>query len=235
MKKTLALVLLLLICVFFVACGREASAPPEVYDEEPPTAEEPIPEYPVEEKPPVEGNDEEKSLIDGEYKSNIEDKESILNISGMSFSMMLYSEIFAEVDTYLDENMAIALGRVILSIPNVDEARFLSQESVKNLFVDDFGNDDTGEYINSSCFPHMYLITIIDFTQIMNTLIDIRNIYGISQVFVGSSTEINGIIYHIDDIIEFRDNNNNLLFIGNFNENTGTIEIDNMLFTKSAH
>ena len=105
-----------------------------------------------------------------------------LNINFLVGELESENIILAFVDENLTESEALALGRTISTTPNVAETRFITREEAMRAFIGRHEDTDRFEDLDPTWFRHRYAVFVYDVAFIGDTLLDLREIYGIERV-----------------------------------------------------
>ena len=105
-----------------------------------------------------------------------------LNINAVVGDLESDNVILAFVHEDLSEHEAIALGRTIIGRANVTEAVFITREEAMRTFIGRHEDTDRFEDVEASWFRHRYAVYVEDVALMEETLMELREIYGIERV-----------------------------------------------------
>ncbi|MDR0248502.1 MAG: permease-like cell division protein FtsX [Oscillospiraceae bacterium] len=108
-----------------------------------------------------------------------------VNINDMIVSLGQSNEIAAFVDEELSDAQALSVGSSINALANVRDSVFVSREQALQDFIERFGEEDRKlleGYENKNLFRHRYQITLMDISQIDDTISTLEQLRGVAGV-----------------------------------------------------
>ena len=104
------------------------------------------------------------------------------NVEIMVRDMNLTNEVLVYIDENLSDAQARSVGTDINAIPNVYNAVFVPREEAFENFVDSQHGDEALSGVDASVLRHRYRVTLMDNSQIQQTIEQLRQIDGVVNI-----------------------------------------------------
>jgi len=106
----------------------------------------------------------------------------VYNVNIMVKELNQTNEVLVYIDSELPDAEAKSVGTQINRIENVQNARFVSREEALENFVADHQEEEAFSGVEASDLRHRYVVTLMDNTQIEDTVSRIEGISGVAKV-----------------------------------------------------
>ena len=106
----------------------------------------------------------------------------VYNVNIMVKELNQTNEVLVYIDSELPDAEAKSVGTQINRIENVQNARFVSREEALETFVADHQEEEAFSGVEASDLRHRYVVTLMDNTQIEDTVSRIEGISGVAKV-----------------------------------------------------
>ena len=106
----------------------------------------------------------------------------IYNVNIMVEDLNRTNEILVYIDSELPDAEAKSVGTHINQIPNVQNSVFVSRDEALKDFVADHQEDEAFSGVEASDLRHRYVVTLVDNTQMEQTVAAIEGIAGVAKI-----------------------------------------------------
>ena len=106
----------------------------------------------------------------------------VYNVNIMVEELNQTNEVLVYIDSELPDAEAKSVGTQINRIENVQNARFVSREEALEDFIADHQEEEAFSGVDASDLRHRYVVTLMDNTQIEDTVAQIEGIPGVAKI-----------------------------------------------------
>ena len=106
----------------------------------------------------------------------------VYNVNIMVDELNKTNEVLVYVDETLPDAEARSVGTKINQIINVQNSRFVSREEALQEFIADHEGDEAFSGVEPKDLRHRYVVTLIDNTQIKQTVSQLESISGVAKI-----------------------------------------------------
>ena len=106
----------------------------------------------------------------------------VYNVNIMVDELNKTNEVLVYVDETLPDAEARSVGTKINQILNVQNSQFVSREEALQEFIADHQGDEAFSGVEAKDLRHRYVVTLIDNTQIKETVAQLSGISGVAKI-----------------------------------------------------